>query len=71
VGPYLTAATCSQSQAPNNNTSNSCSANVGGVISCTGTYDLSVKGLHVFSVTSKDSGGNVGANIVIYNVVKP
>jgi Bacterial lectin len=70
VGPYLTAATCTQSQAPNNSTTNSCSANVGGVITCSGTFDLSTKGLHVFSVTSKDSGGNVGANAVIYNVVK-
>jgi Legume lectin domain len=70
VGPYLTAATCIQNQAPNLNNSSCSSANVSGVISCTGTFDLSVKGLHVFTVTSKDSGGNVGANVVIYNVVK-
>ena len=38
------------------------------MITCTGTYDLSAKGLHVFTVTSKDTGGNVGANVVIYNV---
>ncbi len=67
-GPYLTAATCSQSQAPNRNNSSCSVTNNNGVISCTGTYDLSVKGLHVFTVTSKDTGGNVGANVVIYNV---
>jgi hypothetical protein len=71
VGPYLTAATCTQKQAPNLNNSSCSVTNVNGVISCTGTYDLSTKGLHVFTVTSKDSGGNVGANLVIYNVVKP
>ena len=68
TGPYLTALTCTQSQAPNNNNSGHCGANVGGTISCTGTVDTSVKGLHVFTVTSKDTGGNVGANAVIYNV---
>jgi len=70
VGPYLTAASCKQSQAPNLNNSICSSPNVSGVISCGGTFDLSVRGLHVFAVTSKDTGGNVGANIVIYNVVK-
>jgi hypothetical protein len=70
VGPYLTAASCKQSQAPNLNNSSCSSSNVSGVISCSGTFDLSAKGLHVFTVTSKDTGGNVGANIVIYNVVK-
>lgn len=66
VGPYLTAASCTQS--PNLNNASSCSANVGGVISCTGQFDISTKGLHTFTVTSKDSGGNLNANIVIYNV---
>ena len=71
VGPYLTAASCKQSQAPNLNNSSCTSSNVNGVISCTtGKFDLSVRGLHVFTVTSKDTGGNVGANSVIYNVVK-
>jgi len=70
VGPYLTAASCKQNQAPNLNNSICSSPNVSGVISCGGTFDLSVRGLHVFTVTSKDTGGNVGANIVIYNVVK-
>jgi hypothetical protein len=68
VGPYLKAATCSQSQAPNLNNSSCAVNNVNGVISCTGTYDLSTKGLHVFTVKSTDTGGNVGANVVIYNV---
>jgi hypothetical protein len=68
VGPYLTAASCKQSQAPNNNNSSSCSANVGGTITCTGGVDTSVKGLHLFTVTAKDSGGNVNVNLVIYNV---
>ena len=69
TGPYLTAKTCTQSQAPNNNNGSICT-NVTGAITCTGGVDTSVKGLHVFTVTSKDSGGNVGANAVIYNVVK-
>ena len=69
VGPYLTAASCQQHQAPNlNNSACSNPNNVNGVITCTGTFDLSVKGLHVFTVTSKDTGGNVGANAVVYNV---
>ncbi|MGH9501341.1 MAG: L-type lectin-domain containing protein [Terriglobales bacterium] len=68
VGPYLTAQTCTQSQVPNKNNSSCSATNNGGVISCTGTFDLSVKGVHLFTVTSKDSGGNVGANIVLYNV---
>jgi hypothetical protein len=70
VGPYLTAASCKQSQTPNLNNSSCGSSNSNGVISCSGTFDLSLKGLHLFTVTSKDSGGNVGANIVIYNVTK-
>lgn len=68
VGPYLTAASCKQSQAPNNNNGSSCSANVGGTITCTGGADTSVRGLHLFTVTAKDSGGNVNVNLVIYNV---
>jgi hypothetical protein len=69
TGPYLTAASCKQSQAPNLNNSTCTSSNVGGVISCTGmTFDLSVRGLHVFAVTAKDSGGNTNFNFVIYNV---
>jgi hypothetical protein len=71
TGPYLTALSCKQSQAPNLNNSTCSNSNVGGVISCTGmTFDLSVRGLHVFAVTAKDSGGNVNFNFVIYNVVK-
>jgi hypothetical protein len=68
VGPYLTAATCTQNQAPSGNNTNSCSANVGGIISCTGGFDLSVKGLHVFAVKSTDTGGNLNVNFVIYFV---
>lgn len=68
VGPYLTVASCTQSQAPNLHNSSSCSANVGGVITCNGTFDVSVKGLHVFQVTAKDSGGNVNVNFVVYIV---
>ena len=68
VGPYLTAATCAQNQAPNLNNASSCSANVGGTITCTGGVDTSVKGLHAFTVKATDSGGNVNVNVVIYNV---
>ncbi|MGH9546426.1 MAG: L-type lectin-domain containing protein [Terriglobales bacterium] len=68
VGPYLTAATCSQSQAPNVNNTSCSASNVSGTISCTGQYDLSVKGLHLFTVTAKDTAGNVNVNVVIYSV---
>jgi len=72
VGPYLTAASCTQSQAPNNNTTASCSASTfAGGISCqNGVVDTSSPGQHVFVVTSKDSGGNVNAKIVGYKVSK-
>jgi hypothetical protein len=70
VGPYLTVASCTQSQAPNNNTTASCTnPTFSGGISCTnGVVDTSVKGLHVFQVKAKDSGGNVNVNFVFYNV---
>jgi len=71
TGPYLTVASCTQSQLPNkNNTPATCSSPmfVGG-ISCTGGgVDTSTAGLHAFSVTGVDSGGNVNINTVIYNV---
>jgi len=71
TGPYLTVASCSQSQFPNkNNTPASCSSPtfVGG-ISCTGGgVDTSTPGLHVFTVTGVDTGGNVNVNAVLYNV---
>ena len=68
-GPYLTAASCTQSQAPNNITANSCSTTSNG-LTCTGAVDTSVLGLHVFQVTALDSGGNANVNVVIYNVKK-
>jgi len=66
VGPYLTVATCAQSQVPNPNqlTQTSCTPGQ----PCTGKFDLSVKGVHAFQVTSKDTGGNVNINVVLYNV---
>jgi hypothetical protein len=69
VGPYLTVASCTQNQAPN---PNNLTQNPGCVLgsACSGGVDTSVRGLHVFTVTSKDSGGNVGANVIIYNVTK-
>ncbi len=68
TGPYLAVASCTQSQAPNplNLTQTSCIPGQ----PCTGKFDLSVRGLHVFQVTSKDTGGNVSVNVVVYNVVK-
>jgi hypothetical protein len=63
VGPYLTAASCTQ--APGTQTS--CTRNSSG-LSCTGTVDTSSKGLHVFTATGIDSGGNQNINLVIYNV---
>ena len=70
TGPYLTVATCSQSEIPkapsNANTCNS----VGGQIQCTGPVDTSVLGLHTFFVTSLDSGSNQSVQLVVYNVKK-
>lgn len=70
TGPYLTVASCSQSQAPNNNTTASCSASTftGGISCQNGVIDTSVKGLHIFLVTTKDSAGNVNAKTVVYSV---
>ena len=63
VGPYLTAAVCSQLSG----TQTSCTQNSSG-LSCTGTVDTSSRGLHVFTAIGIDSGGNQNANEVIYNV---
>jgi hypothetical protein len=73
TGPYLTVASCTQSQTPKPNSTNTCTGTglTTGSISCTGTFDVSTLGLHVFTVTSKDTGGNVNVNAVIYNVKKP
>lgn len=62
TGPYLTAASCTQS--PGTGT---CTQTSGG-LACTGTVNTSTKGLHVFTVTAIDSGGNQNLNAVIYNV---
>jgi Bacterial lectin len=68
TGPYLTEATCTQSELlrPGYNT-NSCSA-LPGPQSCTGPVDTATVGLHSFIVTSIDSGGNTNVQAVIYNV---
>ncbi len=63
VGPYLTAASCTQSPG----TQASCTRNSNG-LSCTGTVDTSTKGYHLFTATGIDSGGNQNINAVIYNV---
>ena len=63
VGPYLTAAVCSQLSG----TQTSCTQGSNG-LSCTGTVDTSTRGLHMFTVVGDDSGGNQNANVVIYNV---
>jgi hypothetical protein len=70
TGPYLTEATCTQSELlrPGYNT-NSCTA-LPGPQSCTGPVDTSTVGLHSFIVTSIDSGGNANVQAVIYNVKK-
>jgi hypothetical protein len=68
TGPYLTVASCTQSQTPNQNNTQSCSASNGTPIVCTGQYDLSVKGLHKFTVRAVDSGGNLNVNVVLYTV---
>ncbi|MGC2245870.1 MAG: L-type lectin-domain containing protein [Terriglobales bacterium] len=63
VGPYLTAAVCTQATG----TQTTCTHNSSG-LSCTGTVDTSKSGLHIFTVTGIDSGGNQNLNAVIYNV---
>jgi Legume lectin domain len=75
VGPYLTVGSCTQSQAPNNLNTNTCNAlNTGNFatsgLACTGQFDVSAAGLHLFVVTAKDSAGNVSAKPVVYNVKK-
>ncbi|HXM64701.1 MAG TPA: L-type lectin-domain containing protein [Terriglobales bacterium] len=70
TGPYLTVATCTQSELPpaKNNT-NSCNFQNGQLV-CTGPVDTSTLGFHTFIVTSDDSGGNQNIDAVIYKVVK-
>jgi hypothetical protein len=63
VGPYLTAASCTQLTG----TQASCTQNSNG-LACTGTVDTSTKGLHIFTAIGIDSGGNQNANAVIYKV---
>jgi len=71
TGPYLTEASCKQSELirPGFNI-NSCTA-LPGPQSCTGPVDTTAIGLHSFLVTSIDSGGNTNVQAVIYNVAKP
>ena len=63
VGPYLTAASCTQ----NIGTQNSCTPISNG-LQCTGTVPTNQRGLHTFVVTAIDSGGNQNLNAVTYNV---
>jgi hypothetical protein len=64
TGPYLTAATCTQSTGVENLPCNQ----TGSGLSCTGSVDTSTRGLHTFVVTGIDSGGNTNVNAVLYNV---
>ena len=70
TGPYLTIATCSQSELPpaKSNT-NSCNLQNGNLV-CTGPVDTTTLGFHTFFVAGDDSGGNQNVNAVIYKVVK-
>jgi hypothetical protein len=70
TGPYLTIATCTQSELPpaKSNT-NSCNLQNGNLV-CTGPVDTTTLGLHSFFVAGDDSGGNQNVNLVIYKVVK-
>lgn len=70
TGPYLTIATCTQSELPpaKSNT-NSCSLQNGNLV-CTGPVDTSTLGLHTFFVAGDDSGRNQNVNAVIYKVSK-
>jgi hypothetical protein len=63
TGPYLTAATCTQKTG----TQTSCNQ-TGSGLACTGSVDTSSRGLHAFTVTAIDSGGNTNVAAVVYNV---
>ena len=63
VGPYLTAASCSQFSG----TQTACTQTSNG-LSCTGTVNTSNRGLQTFFVTGTDSGGNQNVDLVIYEV---
>ena len=63
VGPYLTAASCKQATG----TQTTCTQGSNG-LSCTGTVETSSRGLHLFTVTGDDFGGNQNINVVVYNV---
>jgi len=65
VGPYLTAASCTQATG-----TGSCSPTAGG-LACTGTVDTSTVGPHTFEVTALDSGTNTSTQSVNYTVVGP
>jgi hypothetical protein len=69
TGPYLTAASCTQSIGTQNSpcTFTPVGSQTGGLV-CTGTVPTSSKGLHAFVVTAIDSGGNQNLDAVIYNV---
>jgi hypothetical protein len=70
TGPYLTIATCTQSELPPaKSNANSCNLQNGQLV-CTGPVDTSTLGLHAFFVTGDDSGGNQNVQMVIYKVVK-
>jgi Legume lectin domain len=70
TGPYLTIATCNQSELPPaKSNSNSCNLQNGNLV-CTGPVDTSTLGLHTFFVAGDDSGGNQNVNAVIYKVSK-
>jgi hypothetical protein len=63
TGPYLTAATCTQSTG----TQTSCTQTASG-LSCTGSVPTSTKGKNTFQVTAIDSGGNQNVESVTYTV---
>jgi Legume lectin domain len=64
TGPYLTAASCTQATG----TENLPCTQTGSGLSCTGTVDTSTRGVHLFTVTGIDSGGNTNVAVVLYNV---
>jgi Bacterial lectin len=75
VGPYLTVASCTQSQAPVPsgfmNTATCSSATTPPIVCTNGTVDTSIVGLHAFWVTAIDTGGNTNVQVVAYLVVAP
>ncbi|MGA3211079.1 MAG: L-type lectin-domain containing protein, partial [Terriglobales bacterium] len=70
TGPYLTVASCAQSELPQAASNTNVCNPVSGTLQCSGPADTSTLGQHTFLVTAIDSGGNTNVQAVVYTVVK-